>query len=133
MFYVYTYYDLEHQWSLASPWPDGSRKGLGQLRYFKRKLVSTDQTSFIQLSYIMLSIIYIDLYCAFDFLDAHPSKFSFIPSFTKHVVLLIFFFQVESCPLIHGVVICPTSCLLGSSLCSIVSTGLRLLKCYTFF
>ena len=26
----YMYYDLEHWWSLASPWSDGARKGLNQ-------------------------------------------------------------------------------------------------------
>ena len=33
-----------------------------------------------------------NLQYVFDFLDAQPSKFSFIPSFTEHVIFLTLFF-----------------------------------------
>ena len=64
-----------------------------------------------------------------------PSMFSFTP-FTEHVILLTLsfpLFQVKSYPLLRGVVIYSANRLLGGSLYSIVSTRLRLLRCYIFF
>ena len=55
------YYGKEYWWSLMSFWPDGVKEGLGQPGYFKRKILSTDQTGFMKLIYIMLIIIYMDL------------------------------------------------------------------------
>ena len=101
---------------------------------FKRKLLSTNQTGFMKLIYIMLSIIYIDLYNVFDFLDAQPSKFPFTPSFIEYVVLLIPFFlffsgQVLVLCFVSWQLIFSSSCfILRGSLYSIHYTVLSYLR-----
>ena len=122
-------------WNTGGLWHQGKSRSARMV--FKEKVNVHSLYRSYEMIYLQNVNLYIWNYCWFSISSSLTLvSFSFIPFFTKHVVLLTLFFpsfHVESCPLILGVVICLASRLLGGFLCSILSIGHRFLRCYISF
>ena len=91
---------MEHGWSWASPLPGIAKESLGQPSCFKRKLLSTKQTGFMRLIYIMSIMFHINIY------ETNLVGFRLLfPSLSTWFCSLLFsLFQVKIFLLLRGVV-----------------------------